>query len=134
MSDEIRYTDSPWDDEQERLNKVNLTGVENLELLTTLRNATGRSAKTNFSSPKEKRKYLKIDKQFSAGKIPQGWIDKMVRWAERKNRGRIAIMFPALLSAILNKANMQDWINSQPVSEADKDTLLEKYSDPEAFD
>lgn len=134
MNDEIRYVDSPWDDEQEKLDKINLTGIEDLDLLARIRNATGRGATTNFASPSEKRKYRKIDTQYVDGKIPDGWIDQMVKWAQRKNSGRIVIKFPALMSAILNKPRMQDWINEQPASKADQETLLEKYRDPDAFD
>ncbi len=132
--DEPRYVDpdDPWEDEQVKKNKTNLAGVSNLDLLARLRGATERKADNDFASPKEKRRYLLIDKQHGKGMIPDGWIDRMVTWAQRKNNGRtiVVIMFPALVSAILNKARMQDWINTQPKGEIS----MEKYSDPDAFD
>ena len=131
---EPRYVDpnDPWEDGQAKRDKTNLAGVSNLDLLAKLRGATGRKADNDFASPKEKRRYLLIDKQHGKGMIPDGWIERLVKWAQRKNDGRtvVVIMFPALVSAILNKARMQDWINTQPKGEVS----MEKYSDPDAFD
>lgn len=134
MNEEPRYVDpdDPWEDEQTNKDKTNLAGVSNLDLLGKLRGATGRKTDNDFASPKEKRRYLLIDKQHGKGMIPDGWIDQLVGWAQTKNKGKTAvvIMFPALVSAILNKARMQDWINTQPISKVS----MEKYSDPDAFD
>lgn len=129
---DIRYVDAddPWEDEQVKKDKVNLSGIEDLELLAKVRAATGRKATSNFASPKEKNRYRLIDKQYRKGTIPSGWIDNCLDWAKSKNKQRIVIMFPSLTSLILNKARMQDWINKQPKNEV----ALEKYLDEDAFD
>lgn len=129
---DVRYVDpdDPWEDEQAQLDKVNLNGVRNLDLLAKIRSATGRKPETNFAKPQEKRRYLLVEKQNLKGDIPDGWIDHVLEWPRKENKGRIKIMFPAVISAILNKARMQDWINSQPLNKVS----MERYSDPDAFD
>lgn len=134
MNDEPRYVDpdDPFEDEQAQRDRTNLNGVDNLDLLTKLRSATGRKPTTDFASYKEKRRYLLIEKQNKKGLIPGGWILFTSQWVADYNRkqGRIRIMFPKLLDYILNKAKMQDWIGQQPINEVS----MEKYSDPDAFD
>lgn len=132
MNDEPRYVDpdDPFEDEQTSRDKINLNGIEDLELLGMARRATGRKVDTDFQSAKEKRRWVLIDKQSKKGLIPQGWIEHCISWAKQKNKIRLIILFPALTSFILNKAKMQDWIGTQPINEV----ALEKYLDEDAFD
>jgi hypothetical protein len=130
--DEPRYVDpdDPWEDDQIKKDKTNLSGIENIHLLGMLRNATGRKMGSDFQSPKEKRRFMLIHDQYKKGLTPFGWIESCVEWAKSKNKQRTIIMFPALVSAILNKARMQDWISKQPKNVV----ATEKYADPDAFD
>lgn len=130
--DEPRYVDpdDPFEDRQALRDKKNLTGVRDLELLSKIRQATGRKPDNDFAKPAEKNKYLKMEGQYLKGQIPVGWIAHILEWPKKENKGRIKIMFPAVLSAILNKARMQDWIGKQPINKVS----MEKYSDPDAFD
>ncbi len=62
-----------------------------------------------FRSPKESRKWNKIDGQITRGVIRTEWVDHCMKWAEDKNAMRCVIKVDALGSYILNKAAMQDW-------------------------
>ena len=62
-----------------------------------------------FKSPKEARKWRKIDGQLSRGAIREEWVFSCLKWAEEKNSMMCAIKIDALGSLILNKAAMQDW-------------------------
>lgn len=67
-----------------------------------------------FATPKEARKWRKIDGQITRGLIPIGWVKYCFEWARKKNHRVIAIKVDALGSLIINKAKMQDWLGSQP--------------------
>jgi hypothetical protein len=68
-----------------------------------------------FATPKEGRKWRKIDGQISRGLIPSDWIDHCIAWAKKKNFRATLIKVDALGSYILNKAKMQDFLTSRVV-------------------
>ena len=89
--------------------------LENLHLVHAAFDVTRRTAK-RFNSETERKRWERITGGVTSNKIPEGWVRHMIEWARDKNRGliKIAITLPALTKAILNKANMTDWLAKNP--------------------
>jgi hypothetical protein len=105
VTDEPYYVDDPFEDQ-----KVDLSdsGVIHIEILKEAQKVCRRPVNP-FQSPKEKNRWLKIDKQYDKGIISKAWIDNCFDWAREKNKERHAIVMGALISTILNKARMTDF-------------------------
>lgn len=116
MTDELQYIDEGdaeglWGDTSWKY----LDYLENLHLVHAAFEVTRRTAK-RFNSEAERKRWERITGGVSSNKIPEGWVRHMIEWARDKNRGliKIAITLPALTKAILNKANMTDWLAKNP--------------------
>jgi len=103
--DEPYYVDDPFEGDAPDLST---NGIEHLEIVEEAQKICRRPANP-FHSPAEKRKWIKIDKQYSKGMIGMPWIQHMFEWAKEKNKERLIIIMSSLATAILNKARMTDW-------------------------
>jgi hypothetical protein len=111
--DEWRYVDDPFEDDGPDLST---SGIENLWIIEKAQDICRRPSHP-FHSPKEKRKWAKIDKQHTKGMIGKPWIEHCLGWAKYKNKKRTVIIMPALANYILNKARMTDWNATQKAEE-----------------
>jgi hypothetical protein len=109
MSDEPYYVDDPFEGDAPDLST---SGIENLEIIKEAQRICRRYVNP-FHSMAEKRKWMKIDKQYGKGMISMAWIQHMFDWAKEKNQERTIIIMSALASAILNKARMTDFNTGQ---------------------
>lgn len=72
--------------------------------------------RTYFRSKKESHEWKMIEKacvSLDTGIVsmyPLEWIENIFRWAEKKNRIQTVIVFPAMISAIKNKADIVDFV------------------------
>ena len=104
IGDEFENEDDAWRDPDD---------LENQELIKEVFQVCGN--RKYFKTPKEARKWRKIDGQISRGVIPQAWVDHCMEWVRKKNRQRTKIIVDALGTYFLNKAAMQDFLTNQPV-------------------
>lgn len=114
---EPRYVDpeNPWEDEDqlERERQTDLSDIKNLELLQKCWGVSAPGRK-RFRKASEKNKWKRIERNVGKETIPLTWVENMIEWATGKNKQRIVIDFEKLMTAILNKANMTDWLAKQP--------------------
>jgi hypothetical protein len=121
MGDEPYYTDDPFDEEPD----LSTSGIENLWIIEKAQKICRRPSHP-FHSPKEKRKWIKIDGQYSRGVIGELWLEHCLSWAEYKNKERLIIIMPALANYILNKARMTDWNATRKTEEEWEPTTEER--------
>lgn len=117
MSKEPRYVDpyDPWEDEDqlERERQTDLSDINNHELLQKCWGVSAPGRK-RFRKASEKNRWKRIERAVGKETIPVSWVENMIEWAAGKNKQRIIIDFDKLMTAILNKANMTDWLAKQP--------------------
>lgn len=114
--DEVYYGDldsdgNPIDDE--KLGYLTTDGIVNLRMVEKAQKVCRRPSHP-FHSNKDKRKWMRIDTQFTAGKIPRRWIDFCFEWVSEKNKIRTIITMDKLANLILNKARMTDYLSKNP--------------------
>lgn len=68
-----------------------------------------------FQSESEQRKWLRIEKAYEKGKIPDAWIENCLKWCKKMNGmgSHLVIKLPAVMSLILNEAKMNDFIHGK---------------------
>lgn len=131
MSEEPRYVDDPWEEEDNWWKPDDLV---NQDLIISAFLSAGRTSK-RFRSKSEKNRWKRIDERISNGKLPKAWVQNCIDWAMGRNKQHfpaIAIKFTALTSLILNGARMDDWLSEHP--EAATDYLLAEEDWGTSFD
>lgn len=104
IGDEFDNEDNSWRYSDDLQNKSVMSQVF----------AVCRRPSKRFKTPKEARKWRKIDGQISRGLIPSDWIEHCLAWAKKKNFRVTAITVDSLGSYVINKAAMQDFLTSKP--------------------
>jgi hypothetical protein len=105
MTDEPYYVNDPFEDQKQDLTD---SGIVHIEILKEAQKICNRRVHP-FHSPKEKNRWLKIDKQYDKGIISKEWIENCFEWTREKNKERHAIVMGSLITLILNKARMTDF-------------------------
>jgi hypothetical protein len=113
MSDEPTYVPLGDEFENEDDSWRYPDDLENQELIKEVFKACGN--RRYFKTPKEARKWRRIDGQVSRGVIPQDWVEHCMEWVRKKNRQRTKIIVDALGTYFLNKSAMQDFLTNRPV-------------------
>jgi hypothetical protein len=112
MSDEPTYVDVGDEFSNEDTAWRYSDDLANQDVMDKVFSVCRRPTKT-FKTPKEARKWRKIDGQISRGLIPSSWTEHCIAWAKKKNFRVIAITVDKLGSYVINKAAMQDFLMSE---------------------
>jgi len=107
MADDLRYIDDGEEWNEEDYSWRHIDDFTNRDIIEKVFRICGN--RKYFKSPKEGRRWRKIDGQLSRGAIREEWVNSCIKWAEDKNSVRCVIKVDALGSLVLNKARMQDW-------------------------
>ena len=108
MSDDLRYVNTGEEFDEEDFSWRYIDNFENYDIIERAFRVCGN--RKYFRSPKESKKWNKIDGQVSRGAVRKEWVNHCIDWAEDKNSVRFAIKVDALGSYVMNKAAMQDWL------------------------
>ena len=116
---EPRYADpdNPWedDDHMAKIAETDLSDITMVPLLKRCWKVTAPGRK-RFKKKAEKSRWRRVERQVSKGNIPMRWVDSCIDdWATDMNKETYVINFDKLMSAILNKAAMTDWLQENPV-------------------